>query len=139
MNPLRCLLCLTALVGLLPLAGCLNNTPDGANSRKIVEHAVLDARQRKAQFAVKIAAELKVLLPITAGPEYSWQLAANDPRVLRQTSSIKVVNDEAGNNGVITFESLRPGRSALRFVYIKTDEKETDAIARYDVAITVKP
>ena len=139
MNLPRQLLCLAALASLLPVSGCLNNTPDGANSRTIVEHVVLDARQRKGQLAIRVAAELKVLLPITAGPEFTWQLAANDPRVLRQTTGIKPVNDEAGNNGVISFESLRPGRSVLRFVYTKTDEKETDAIARYDVAITVKP
>ncbi|MSU24535.1 MAG: hypothetical protein EXS32_12030 [Opitutus sp.] len=103
----------------------------------------LEASPKHVAASLRAADELRIVLPAPAGPDYVWQVVANDPQLLRQTSEVKyapATAPGAAGTATITFRALLPGRVLVRFVYVRAvaraeAEPTTD---QYEVTINVR-
>ena len=118
----------------------------------IVPHVADD---KKTAVTIRTTEEVKIMLPppaaAAASPGYEWQIISNDSRILRLTRSPKPVAAEkapapgksaapaAPGAWSASFVGLRPGRSVVRFVYVRatTSGEETTTDSR-EIVVTVR-
>lgn len=133
------------LIGFL---GALLLTVSGIHAAdpQVVTHVAAAA---KTEVTVRYAEDIRILLPFapdaTSQRGFEWQIISNDSRILRLTSSPKPApNTEkstapnAAATWSATFLALRPGRSIVRFAYVRASESgvETPADSR-EIIVTV--
>ncbi len=124
---------------------------EGGNA--VVTHV---AEAKKSAATIRFADEIRIILPVTivgkSGASFEWQIISNESRVLRVTSSPKLVGpgektaDGEKTTGpaplstwVASFVGLRPGRSIVRFTYVQTanTNQETQLDSR-EIIVTVR-
>jgi hypothetical protein len=96
---------------------------------------------KKAVASVHIGDEVQFVLPAERGPGFVWQIASNDPRCLRQSSSFVFTAGAAGAAGksTVSFIAQRPSRSFVRFAYVPVaGGKETELVDAYEILVTVR-
>lgn len=133
---------LIGLVGALLLASSMVR----AATAQLVTHV---ATAGKTEVTVRYSDEISILLPLAADappqPGFEWQIISNDSRILRLTSSpkpapnpVKSASPSAGTTWSATFLALRPGRSIVRFAYVRASDSgvETPTDSR-EIIVTV--
>ncbi|HEY5227246.1 MAG TPA: hypothetical protein VIJ19_01840 [Opitutaceae bacterium] len=90
---------------------------------------------------VEVVTNVKIVLP---GPEVGsgliWEIVSNNTKVLDQTTPLKLVTPAAiGDKPMssVTFYSLKPGKSTLRFVLVHPDEAEAVPLAKCALVVRV--
>jgi hypothetical protein len=112
------------------------------------------AEAKKSVASIRFAESIKIVLPTPENPApgFEWQIISNDTRVLRLTSSPKSVGSvdlPAGadksvapakvNAWATSFVGLRPGRSIVRFVFVRaSDGGEETPIDTREIIVTVR-
>lgn len=107
------------------------------------------AASAKTEVTVRYSNEVRIMLPpaadATPQPGFEWQIISNDSRILRLASSPKpAANTEqsTASAGAVTwsatFLALRPGRSIVRFAYVRASNSgvETPTDSR-EIIVTV--
>lgn len=136
------------LVGFLLMA-----TGARAAAPVVVVHV---ADQKKTAITIRFTETVKIVLPTPspASAGYEWQIISNDARFLRLTSSPKpsesiekitgaavdksTAPSASGAAWAVSFVALRPGRSIVRLVYIKSsDSGEEIPTDSREIAVTV--
>lgn len=116
---------------------------------KVVPHV---ADVKKSETSLRFSEELRILLPAPphAAAGCEWQIASNDPRILRLSAAPKPATpaelagaekpDTLGLAGAwsTTFFALRPGRSVVRLVYVLPSKTgESTALVTREIVVTV--
>ena len=112
------------------------------------------ADAKKSTASIRFADAIKIVLPTPENPApgFEWQIISNDTRVLRLTSSPKPAGpidrsasaDQStplppGNSWAVSFVGLRPGRSIVRFVYVRaSDSGEETPVDNREIIVTVR-
>jgi hypothetical protein len=114
---------------LFVVASAVLTLPGARAAAPVVVTHVADAK--KTSSTVRTTEQIKIVLPVPtdAPPDYEWQNMSNDSRVLRLTSSPRLVTateKTAAATWSTTYVALRPGRSILRFVYVPKAENTVE-------------
>lgn len=115
------------------------------------------AEAKKSAVTVRFTEEIRLLLPVPTetAPGYEWQILSNDPRILRLTSSPKLVTAPpksaeksavpdasaapAGAHWATSFVALRPGRSVVRLAYVRANaEREQTVSEQREITVNVR-
>jgi len=132
-NALRYLYSAAALV--LALAAGCDSAP--VRQPKFTQECVLNPKRQAADVNIAIQSAVHVVLPgPEAGSGLVWEIASNNTKVLEQEGPLKA-NPEKGITSV-SFYSLKPGKSVLRFVLVQTGQQETVPAAICEVTVRVK-
>jgi hypothetical protein len=82
-----------------------------------------------------------VLLGPTVGSDFAWEVVSNNDRVLEQEGPLRFVPPAAGAGPAgttkVSFFALKPGRSIIRWVLVRTNEAVAVPSARCEVFVTV--
>lgn len=95
------------------------------------------------RIALAPGAELEVSLNATSGTGYLWQIAGNDPAVLkpRGLGNFEIPKDAApGAMGtqVFHFDAQTPGSAKLAMVYVRPWEKNVAPVRTWSIAVSVR-
>ena len=123
---------------LISLGGCAAPSAEtGRNSSPPVAFTLMPT-PKKAVASVRVGDEVQFVLPAERGPGFVWQIASNDPRCLRQSSSFVFIAGAAGKS-TVAFIAQRPSRSFVRFAYVPVASgKETELVDAYEILVTVR-
>jgi hypothetical protein len=119
-------------------ASCVGN-PDHSHP-KHVETVQMKMNQILPDVEVEVVTGIHVILPGPAeGSGLVWEIAADNSRVLEQTSGLKIVPGANGRGPTteVTFYTLKPGRSRIRFFLVKPNQAETAPIGACETTISV--
>lgn len=138
-NTSTILSCMLALLGLALACGCETAAP-GRHPRQTTD-CVLDPRTPAPDVDMEIQSAIRMVLPGPAeGSGLVWEIAANNAKVLEQMG--RLTRAPAGPGGIATssvsFYSLKPGRSVVRFVLVRADQRETEPVAMCRVIVHVR-
>ena len=124
---------------LVGLGGCQSAQPLVPKSSQTV---ALSAAHRTPVVTVPIITEVKFVLPgPTQGSGFNWIVNGNNVKVLAQTKEVTYTPDSNrpdGGSSSATFFGLKPGRSVLRFVLIKSAEQIAEPVDHFTVVVEVK-
>ena len=130
-NMLRKILILGAVI--IMLAGC------GANEMR------LDANANGTQKEIQRGQTLFITLDSNATTGYMWQVASNEPAVLRQVGDAEYKQSWAmpgmvgvGGTETFQFEATSPGMAKLTLNYVRPWEKNSAPAKTFSVTITVR-
>ena len=134
----RSLIVLTAGAGLLLAAGCETVKP--LPPPRASTTVVLEPKNRSVLATVPPGNGLIVILPAPSeGPGYAWEVVANNVKVLVQTSAVKPLPKPTAERAfTVTFQSVHPGRSIVRFAAIKAGATESEPDDLYEIAVGSK-
>jgi len=86
-----------------------------------------------------IESSVRIVLP---GPEpgsgMAWEIAENNARVLEQMGRPAAVPGARPAASTVSFYSLKPGRSVIRFVLIRPGQREAEPAAMCGVVVHVR-
>jgi len=124
---------------LLALAAGCSSAPD----RHPVETqvVVLSTAHASAPLSIGLFSAVRIVLP---GPEtasgYLWEIGSNNTRVLEQMGPLKPAAAVPGQppTTTVSFYTLKPGRSALRFFLVVPDERDTVPLASCELTVRVR-
>ncbi|MGH7779092.1 MAG: protease inhibitor I42 family protein [Candidatus Binataceae bacterium] len=93
--------------------------------------------------ALAPGAELEVSLKATSGTGYLWQIAGNDPAVLkpRGLGNFEVPKDAAPGamaKQVFHFDAQAPGSAKLEMVYVRPWEKNVAPVRTWSITVSVQ-
>jgi predicted secreted protein len=130
---------LGVIVTSLVLTGCESRV---AYEPKSTSTLVLTPAERGPTTSIDLVTAVKLVLP---GPDpasgYAWVLVGNNVIVLGQMDQLTYKPDPsspAGGTTSIRFYAAKPGRSIVRFVLVRPDDKEAVPVERYSVLVIVK-
>jgi len=112
------------------------------------------AEANKSAVTVRFTEEIRLLLPVPAdsGDGREWQILSNDPRILRLTSSPKLVTAPAkaaeksnataapaGPHWATSFLALRPGRSVIRLAFARVGGASGQTVVEHrEITVNVR-
>jgi hypothetical protein len=129
---LRSLL-LPACVLLLALAACDTQPNRVPRSTRTLE---LSPARPSPDVEIGLVSAVRIVLPgPEAGTGLSWEISSNNNKVLDPMGPMKA--EAAAGTSSISFYALRPGKSVLRFVLVRTSEAEATPAAACQVTIRV--
>jgi len=132
----RSLRCALVLAALAFAAGC-----EGPQARhpKATQECVLAPGQSAPDVELGIESAVRIVLP---GPEpgsgLAWEIAENNAYVLEQMGRPAAVPGAQPATSAVSFYSLKPGRSVLRFVLIRPGQGEAEPAAMCEVVVHVR-
>ncbi len=120
----------------LALAGCDTAPVHHPNSTQTV---VLSPANASPTVEMDIVTAVRVILPgPEAGSGYTWEIASNNSRVLEQMGPLKASQAPgAVATTEVSFFSLRPGKSVLRFFLVRPQEAEAVPAGAYEVTVRI--
>lgn len=123
-------LALAAAIVAAALFGC-----EGAPVRhpKAYEKVALSASQASADVALGIGSCLTVTLPAPADG-LAWEITSNNNRVLEQMGPLGTGTGVAE----VSFYSLKPGKSMLRFMLVKPGESVAVPVESCELTVRVR-
>jgi len=132
------LLCAAGLAAIVLSSGCDTEPVRVARTTQTVtlvpDHPV-------APIDIEVVTDLKVVLPgPDAGSDLIWEIVSNNTKVLAQTTPLKLVAPvPVGKKPTmaVTFYSLKPGKSTLRFVLVHPNEAEAVPVAKCALVVRV--
>lgn len=90
---------------------------------------------------IEVVTDITVEIPAPpAGSDLIWEIVSNNTKVLDQTTPLKPKAPAvAGESPAwsVTFYSLRPGKSVLRFVLVHPNEAEATPVAKCALSVRV--
>jgi hypothetical protein len=132
------LVCAAGFAIVVLTSGC-DTTP--VHQARVNQTLVLSPEGPSPTVDVEVVTNLHVVLP---GPEPGsgliWEILANNTRVLEQTSAIRAVPPalpSEKSTTTVTFYSLRPGKSTLRFALVHLNEDVATPVAKCTALIRV--
>ena len=134
----RVLQCAVALLGLALAGGC-----ESAKARHPKETAqcVLSPGRQAPDVELGIESAVRVVLPgPAAGSGLAWEIALNNSSVLEQMGRLGAATDPGTGDAetAVSFYSLKPGRSVIRFVLVRPGERESEPAAMCEVVVHVR-
>jgi hypothetical protein len=124
---------------LLALAAGCSSAPDRHPVQTQV--VVLSTAHPAPPLSIGLVSAVRIVLP---GPEaasgYIWEIASNNTRVLEQMGPLKPAGAAPGQppTTTVSFYTLRPGRSALRFFLVVPGERDTVPLASCELTVRVR-
>jgi hypothetical protein len=119
------------------VAGCEDNS---VRVPRTTQTYVLSIGHPQPDVEMELVSAIHVVLPgPKAGSGLTWEIASNNVKVLEQMGPLKV--DTAAGAAVTTsvsFFSLMPGWSTLRFFLVHPDQAETVPVATCTMAVRVR-
>lgn len=120
------------------VCGCETDNP--VRVPRTTQTYVLSTGHPQPDVEMELVSAVHVVLPgPDAGSGLVWEIASNNVKVLEQMGPLKV---ETAADGAVTtsvsFYSLRPGWSTLRFFLVHPDQAETVPVATCSIAVRVK-
>jgi len=137
--PLKQLFALAlATIGLVLAPGCESSTT--LPPPKSTSTLILTPTNRQVLTTVHLHGELKVILPKPeGGPAYTWAIVSANTAVLPQSSALKPTPNPTDDQAFeVTFQSIRGGRSTIRFAAVKAGQSEQEPDDLYQIAVGVK-
>ena len=134
----RMVQCSLALLGLALISGC-----EGTQVRhpKVTQECVLVPGQQAPDVELGVESAVHVVLAgPAAGSGLAWEIALNNSAVLEQMGALRLAQ-EPGTGApttAVSFYSLKLGRSVLRFVLIRPNEREAEPAAMCEVTVHVR-
>jgi hypothetical protein len=127
-----------ALLALAP--GCAS-TPE--RTPRSTQTIVLSPGREARAVKMELVSAIRVVLPgPDAGAGLGWVIASNNTRVLDQMGPMKVVPASGAPGSaattVVSFYSLKPGRSAIRFFLVRPNESEAVPAASCTLLVEVE-
>jgi hypothetical protein len=129
----------TALAALALLALSLSPGCEEANVRhpKQTQEFVLTPGRPAPDAEVGIESCVRVVLPgPEAGSGLAWEIASNNDKVLELMGAPGPA--AGGGATAASFYTLKPGRSALRFVLVRTGQREAEPAAICGLVVHVR-
>jgi hypothetical protein len=128
-----------AFLALALAAGCAEAPERRPRNTQTVR---LSAELAAPAVEMGLVSEIRVVLPgPQAGSDYIWEIASNDNTVLEQEGPLAVVPASGAPGSpattVVSFYSLKPGRSVLRFFLVRPSEAEATPAAQCRVTVRV--
>jgi hypothetical protein len=124
-----------ALLALAFAAGC-ESAP--VRHPKQTQEFVLTPGQPAPDAELGIECAVRVVLP---GPEpgsgLAWEIASNNAKVLEQMGGPAPAKG-GGASTSVSFYSLKPGRSALKFVLVRPGQAEAEPAAICELTVHVR-
>ncbi|OGO06964.1 MAG: hypothetical protein A2Y73_09310 [Chloroflexi bacterium RBG_13_56_8] len=103
---------------------------------------VLNASENGGQIEIQKGQTLVVTLQSSPGTGYGWQVVELDEDILRQTGDPEFVSDSdlVGASGiqVTRFEAMGTGEVALKLVYYRSWEKDTEPLRIFACRVIVR-
>jgi hypothetical protein len=124
--------CAAGFAAVVLSTGC-DSTPD--RHPRTTRTVVLSADQVAPDVALGVVSAVQIILPPGPGG-YAWEISSNNTRVLEQMGPLKAGPASAPTTSV-SFYSLKPGRSVLRFVLVRPGEAEAVPAAKCEVTVRV--
>ncbi len=126
-------LCLGVLV-----AGCETDNP--VRVPRTTQTYVLSTGHPQPDVEMELVSAVQVVLPgPDAGSGLTWEIASDNVKVLEQMGPLKV---QTAADGAVTtsvsFFSLRPGWSTLRFFLVHPNQAETVPVSTCAMAVRVR-
>lgn len=124
-----------AVLGLGLAAGC-----EGAQARhpKQTQEFVLTPGRPAPDAELGIESAVRVVLP---GPEpgsgLAWEIASNNDKVLELMGPPGPA-EGGGDATAVSFYTLKPGRSVLRFVLVRTGQRESEPAGICELVVHVR-
>jgi hypothetical protein len=137
--PLKQFLALAlAALGLFLASGCESSTALPPPKTSVA--LVLSPQSRQVLATVRLHGELKIFLPKPqGGPAYSWEVVSDNTAVLPQTSPVKPAPNPTDEQAyVVTFQSIRGGRSTIRLAAVQAGQSEQEPDDLYQEAVGIK-
>jgi hypothetical protein len=105
----------------------------------MTQECVLASGQSAPDVEMGIESAVRIVLP---GPEpgsgLAWEIAENNASVLEQMGRPAAVPGGQPATSTVSFYSLKPGRSVLRFVLIRPGQREAEPAAMCGVVVHVR-
>jgi hypothetical protein len=123
-------------LALVLVAACESTPARRPNSTQTI---VLTPKDASPVVEMEIASAIHVVLPgPDAGSGYAWEIASNNSKILEQMGPLKAAAAPGGGTTTgVSFYSLRPGRSVLRFFLVRPEEQVAVPAGSYEVTVRV--
>ena len=138
--PLKhCFALVLAALGFLLASGC--DSPTKLPPPKSSSSLILNPGNRQVLATIHLHGELKIFLPPPqGGPGYTWAIVSNNTAVLQVSRLLVALPQPTAEQAfVVSFQSIRPGRSTIRFASLKAGQSEQETDDLYQVAVGIKP
>ena len=127
-----------ALLGLALAGGC-----ESAQVRdpKATTQCVLAPGRQAPDVELGIESAVRIVLPgPAAGADLVWEIALNNSSVLEQMGPLGAATDPrtGAAASAVSFYSLKPGRSVIRFVLVRPGEREAVPASMCEVTVHVR-
>jgi hypothetical protein len=137
-NFLSRFLCVAGILALAVSSGCDSTPVRVARATLVVP---LSPDHASTPVDIEVVTNISVEIPAPpAGSDLIWEIVSNNTRVLDQTTPLKPKAPAvAGESPAwsVTFYSLRPGKSVLRFVLVHPNEAEATPVAKCALSVRV--
>ena len=122
---------------LVALAGAGCDSPPARQPRHTLT-VELAAGREAPPVEMGLVSAVTIVLP---GPDPSsglaWEITSNNTTVLEQMAPLSTASGPAGPTTTVSFYSLRPGKSVLRFFLLRPTEAEAIPAAKCEVTVRV--
>ena len=140
-NPSFRVLAACGILGLL--AACQNNSESDHLHPKYFHEVALVPQHAVTSVAIERGAGLRLVLPgPPAGTDYVWEIVSNNIRVLEETVGLRSAPASNVPGSVrttsVTFYSLKPGKSIVRFVLVRASVRDAVPVQHYQITVIVK-
>jgi len=129
--------CASVLLALSLSVGCETAPERHPKTTKLV---VFAPNETAPDVPLGLVSAVKVVLPgPDAGSDYAWEIGSNNNKVLEQMGLLKTtpaVPPATQPTTSVSFYSLNPGKSVLRFFLVRPSEQE--AVPRATCEVTVR-
>lgn len=100
---------------------------------------VLTPKDPSPVVEMEIASAIHVVLPgPDAGSGFAWEIASNNSKILEQMGPLKAAPAPGGGATTeVSFYSLRPGKSVLRFFLVRPEEQVAVPAGSYEMIVRV--
>jgi hypothetical protein len=132
---LKLLACAAAVVALGAATGC--DSPPARQPRHTLTVELSPGGETPVVEMGLVSAVHVVLPGPDPGSGLAWEIASNNTTVLEQMEPLSTAAGPAGTTTSVSFYSLRPGKSVLRFVLVHPAETEAVPAAQCQATVRV--
>jgi len=101
--------------------------------------ARLESHGQRVTLVAKLGNEVVLQLPPVADPGYSWQIASQDARFLKQLNDFQPSANAAAGPTIRFMATRVVSRTLVRFLLAPPAGKETRPVDAAEVVVTVQP
>jgi hypothetical protein len=131
--------CAAALFALALSVGC-ETAPE--RHPKVTKLVVFAPNETAPDVPLGLVSAVKVVLPgPDAGSDYIWEIGSNNNKILEQMGVLKTmpaVPPATEPTTTVSFYSLKPGKSVLRFFLVRPSEQQAVPQAKCEVTVRVR-
>jgi hypothetical protein len=135
-NPFSILVCAAAAAALALVAGC-DSTP--ARQPKHTTTVKLSPVLATPAVEIGLVSAVHIVLPgPDAGSGLVWEITSNNTAILEQEGPLATATGPEGITTSVSFYSLRPGKSVLKFFLVRPSDADAIPAAKCEVTVRVE-